>query len=285
MSSAADKLAVQEAIDGKQASATGWVRVQCPFCFSEDKKLSVNVSSGKFGGYYQCWRPSCGKRGFLYEREESVTRAERTVERTAVDLPDGFRLLTTNSGGAETKILAKYRRYLYNRGVTQNIIDETMTGCCTSGKFREMVVVPFMRSGKVVGWGARSIHEKRYHYPDGFDKEHNPFNYDALFEETDIPLLIVEGYFDAMPHWPFALAVGGQPTNFHWYELFPQAKRPLVMALDADMQIKNELGADMLALHGVRAKFLRLPPGTDPGGTAREKVLRQAFRLFKGNFQ
>lgn len=286
MSSEVDKQAVIHAIDGITPSSSGWIRVRCPFCESEDKKLSVNVGGGKFNGYYQCWRPSCAKRGFIYDRTVDISIRKKTDHTSvSVDLPEGFKYLTEESGGGQSKILAKYRRYLHGRGVSQEIINETLTGCCTSGPFREMVVVPFLKKGEVVGWGARSIHKKQYHYPSDMDKVHNPFNQDALFERTAIPLLIVEGFFDAMPHWPFALAVGGQPTDYHWEELFPKARRPIVMALDADVQQKNEMGAALLLLKGVRAKFLQLPPGTDPGGTSREKVLRKAFSLFPESFQ
>lgn len=283
MSRELDKLAVQEAIQGKRPSSTGWIRTQCPFCYSEGLKLSVNVGGGAYDGYYQCWKPSCSKRGFVGEK--NVKSTKHKVETALIELPEEFKLLTTESGGASSRMLAKFRKYLYGRGVSQDIIDETMTGAATFGRYKNFVIVPFMKKKKVVGFGARNIFEKVYRYAEGFEKEQNPFNQDALYEETDIPLVVVEGFFDAMPHWPFAMAVGGQPSAYHWEELFPKAKRPLVLAFDADMQIKNELGADLLALNGVRAKYLKLPPGTDPGGTDREKFLRKAFSLFRENFE
>ena len=278
MSKETDKMAVLEAIEGLRPSATGWVVAYCPFCMSDSKKLSVNVGKGKYAGYFQCWKPSCGKRGFIEtaERNEKVKRERSEV---LPEMPPQFELLTKKSGGRDQIRLAKFRKYLYGRGVTQRIINEAHIGCCVSGKYAGNVVFPIMHEEKAVGFVARTIYGKTYRYPPNFEREFYPFNQDVLLEDTDIPAIIVEGPFDAIVHWPFAVACLGQPVDTHW-QIFKKAKRPLVLAFDADEGAKSEFMAMRLQLEGVACKWLKIPPGMDPGGADRGKFLRRAFSLF-----
>jgi DNA primase len=275
------KLAVRRAIEGKKPSSTGWIRVLCPFCGHDKPTLSVNVSNSRYGGYYVCWRASCGAKGFFTDRSVTFS-SDRPV--TKVGLPLGFQPLTTKSGAIYNPLLDKYRKYLYGRGVSQEIIDDVGIGYCDRGREANMVVVPIMTEGSPAGYIARSIVGKKYSLAPNFDREHHMFNMDALKEETELPVIIVEGVFDALPHWPFAVAALGQLSHRHW-ELLLSTKRPVVWALDADVQSKNEMYAARMRLHGLKSAWMEIPPGMDPGGANRERFLRKAFSLFKESFK
>lgn len=278
MASELDKKAVLEAIEGCHPSSSGWVTAYCPFCMSDKRKLSVNIGGGTYNGYFQCWRPECGRRGFLETHERDV-KAKKVRADIIPDMPEEFELLTRKSGALEQIRLAKYRKYLYGRGVTQRIINEANIGCCTRGKYAGHVVIPITCEGKVAGFVARTITGKTYKYPPGFERAFYPFNQDVLQEETDIPAIIVEGPFDAIVHWPFAVACLGQPVDEHW-EIIKRARRPILLAFDADQGAKSEFRAAKLRLDGVNAKWMKIPPGKDPGGADRVKFLRKAFALF-----
>lgn len=275
------KLAVKRAVEGKVPSSTGWVRVRCPFCGFDSPTLAVNLSTASYGGYYVCWRASCGVKGFFTDR---VSSGDARREATKVGLPQGFEPLSTESGAIYNPLLAKFRKYLYGRGVSQEIIDDAGIGYCKSGREAEMVVVPIKTKGEVAGYIARSTVGKRYSLAPDFDREHHMFNMDALQEKTETPVIIVEGVFDALPHWPFAVAALGQLSHRHW-ELLLDVKRPIVWALDADVQAKNDMYAAKLRLYGVRSQWMEIPPGMDPGGANRDRFLRKAFSLFKEGFR
>lgn len=261
-----------------------WVTIDCVVCDRASKmRVCLDENDPRFS-YYQCWSPSCGVRGFFGAHHEHDTKKPAEKRLVSASLPEHFEPLSTKSGGVKQRRLAKFRTYLYNRGVSQFLIDECNLGCVPDGKLAGMVVIPYYKNKEIIGWVGRSIYKKRYHYPDDWPKTQWPYNGDELFVESEDPAIVVEGQFDAINLWPFGVGVGGQPTEEDW-ALMLSAKRPLVMAFDADEGTKSEYGSMKLMLLAMRkrssAKFawMKLPPGTDPGGHDREKFLTKAFAI------
>jgi DNA primase len=111
----------------------------------------------------------------------------------------------------------------------------------------------------------------------GFDRERNVFNAAALAVDTDDPLLVVEGTFDALPYWPDVVALLGKPSEGQ-IGLLLTACRPLVVALDGDAWLESEMLAARLELDGARATWLKLPPKRDPGDLEPARVVAAARR-------
>jgi hypothetical protein len=91
------------------------------------------------------------------------------------------------------------------------------------------------------------------------------YNQAALYVETDAPVLIVEGVFDALPYWPHAVACLGKPGEVHRW-LMTEAKRPIAVVLDGDAWEEGWGLSEWLRTEvNVPVGFVRLPPCTDPG--------------------
>ena len=81
--------------------------------------------------------------------------------------------------------------------------------------------------------------------------------------ETDEPVMVVEGCFDALPYWPDAAALLGKPGEAQVRSLL-EAKRPVVVVLDGDSWEEGMMLSMDLELQGQRSGYVRLPPKQDP---------------------
>lgn len=101
-------------------------------------------------------------------------------------------------------------------------------------RFIDRVIIPYYRSGKLIYWQARSIHDhekKRYdNAPVG--REAVLFNYDALNSYSAEPLFVSEGVFDAMMF--SGVATLGSKLTPAQLELLHKSNRKLVFVIDKD---------------------------------------------------
>lgn len=267
-------------------SGHGWLRANCPLCESTgkpDKKKSLGFNT-RSGGW-NCFK--CGSKGRLPKKLLEITAFEgeaAPVERKSdpppqMELPRGFCELYSDLGMTSI-LLEPARRYLFDRGVSPHIGKELGIGGVVSGFYAGRIVVPVRDEfGSLVGWVGRDWtgkHPRKYLYPKGFSRAH-VFNVQALYEQTEIPLLVVEGVFDALPYYPSAIACLGKPTKAH-LQRFSEAKRPMVVCLDGDAWEEGWILSMRLQFEGVRAGFVRIPPGEDPGSVGVAWLLEQAAK-------
>jgi hypothetical protein len=281
-----DDIARRAIRDIERVSDKGWGRVPCPFCLSKTGKLDrrrsfgFNIDSGE----YHCFK--CGIRGRLLSergevKERIVDRRDRS-EDPELGPPDGYTPLWREPG-LGSMVFEPALKYLARRGVGSQTIEEARIGACVDGRLRGRVVVPaFDDGGEWYGWVARlwnnpprGSRTAKYLTADGMDTYRRLFNESALDVETDDPLILVEGVYDALPLWPEASAFFGKPADGQFDRLC-SARRPLVVALDGDAWIEAEMLALRLSLQDVRAGWLKLPPTRDPGDMAPSKILAAA---------
>ena len=91
------------------------------------------------------------------------------------------------------------------RGLTPETIVDFGIGYCSKGMMADRIAIPIHNvKGEVVAYAGRFVGEPpegtpKYKLPLGFRKSQELFNLDrAIKEPADKPLLIVEGFFDAM---------------------------------------------------------------------------------------
>lgn len=294
---------VRALADSSSMSASGWVRAHCPFCEetghrSTSKNLAINPDTG----YFRCWRWEwCGAKGNMYghagnqqvvsdayapmsiddvmgmveqaARGEEVTRTWVHTEKrevVAADMPGFHRIDPDAPGVAATHLL-----YLRKRGISKQAVREVGLGYSTDPRWSSYVVIPIINGGKYHGFVARSLQGKTYKNSAGYTRE-NLFNRDALSEDTEVPVAIVEGLFDALPHWPYAVACNGKPTDAQ-LDAIAQTKRPICMMLDADAQLLGDMAALRLRMRGKQVHVAKLAPGTDPGELTREQFVDLLF--------
>lgn len=95
--------------------------------------------------------------------------------------------------------------YLRERGLSEETIATFGLGYCGKGLLRGYVAIPIHNSdGELVAYAGRwpgmpEGGKGKYKLPEGFKKSLELFNYHrAIASEDEAPLVVVEGYFDAM---------------------------------------------------------------------------------------
>ena len=303
MSKAHMREVVRALADSSSLSASGWVRAHCPFCEeSGHRSTSKNLAINPDTGYFRCWRWEwCGAKGNMYghagnqtvvsdayapmsiddvmgmveaaARGESPAQEWKPVQKqslVAADMPGFQRLDPTAPGVAMAHLM-----YLRKRGVSNVAIVGSGIGYSTDPRWASYVVIPIMNGGQYHGFVARSLQGKTYKNSAGYTRE-NLFNRDALSEDTEVPIAIVEGLFDALPHWPYAVACNGKPTDTQ-LDVIAKTKRPICMMLDADAQLLGDMAALRLRMRGKQVHVAKLAPGTDPGELTREQFVDLLF--------
>lgn len=264
----------------------GYARVTCPACpeitGKSDHRQSLSLN--RANGWYGCFK--CAIRGRLdgYEDEEGEGLLEDRPARggPTIPMPDGFHPLY----GEEALTMRPFRDYLARRRVPDDAVRVLGIGACVSGRLAGRVVVPILRAGLVIGWVARAVHP-RCRGPKYLAADEMPrdvlMNEEALFQETFDPAILVEGPFDALPHWPRAVAQLGKLGAPQWRAL-RRSRRPVVTAADGDDWEAGHAIALRLALEGVPSGAIKFPPGIDPGdvdadtlAAAAEEALDRPF--------
>ncbi len=256
-----NQLAEAALANARFITASGFARCDCPFCGSDRKQcFAVNVTTG----WYKCWK--CAVSGRIKDASDHYDIPEREVTEN-VPPPEGY-LPLCDEPAASALSADDARAYLRGRGLgDEQMWREVGVGCVLMGKWANRIVVPVMSPGgdwwgwvsRLWGKGARDP----YRTAPGMVMGGGVFNHAALLVETDEPVLVVEGCFDALPYWPNAVAMLGKPKAAQVMSL-AEAKRPLVICLDGDAWEEGQMLAMELQMRERRAGFVRLPPKEDP---------------------
>jgi hypothetical protein len=114
--------------------------------------------------------------------------------------------------------------------------------------FQKRLIIPYYKNGKVVYYTARGLfnQSKKYISGSGLSKRNVIYGFDTLFKNSDSPLFVTEGFFDAL-HLN-GVAVDGNDITSQQIDILNSSKREKVLVPDfngdsntlADMAI--ELG-------------------------------------------
>jgi hypothetical protein len=250
----------------KGETSNGWVRLQCPACEDLTGKRDYRGALGVHrSGAFNCFK--CGTQGRLEGEmwEESLDERPTKTVAEAVKIPDSFFFLASEDG-QRSIALKPAREYVRKRGIPDAVVKQAAVGACVRGTYGGRVVIPiFNLTGDWVGFSARALVKVRnqYVYPEGMDRALLLYNQRALLEETETPVAVVEGCFDALALWPHAVAVMGKHSAWQVAQL-KNAKRPVAVVLDGDAWEAGWMLAMQLQFDGVRAGCVRLPPTLDP---------------------
>lgn len=272
---------IAAAVIGRRVSEKGWIRTDCPLCEyrvgKSDRKRSFGFSVTTLR--YECYR--CEAKGRLMHPPEEYEPADEGAKPPPVPIeqPEGFYFLG-DPGTQGSEALAPAWDYLNARGITDEAIMAARIGACVIGRFKGRVIVPIFELDDPERWAwfvGRAWLKKvdvPYLYPVG-DRRGVMFNGQALTVETDEPLLVMEGCFDALAHMPNAVGALGKVTDDRVIAAVAAAPRPKVFVPDGDEWEAGYAAALRLRLDGHRAGAVRLPPRIDPDEVPRA-VLRAA---------
>jgi len=220
----------------------------CPFCNHKKPKLEINFNTNDKGeNPWECW--VCETRGrtirsLLKQLKISGPQAQEVLQyikkgeqveyqvEKAIELPKEFQplhLAPTTSFSANIA-----RKYLYDRGITDNDILKYNIGYCIAGEFSDRIIIPsYDNNNQLNFYVARSFNRS-------YAKYKNPeASKDVIVFENLInwnqPIVICEGVFDAMAIRRNAVPILGKNISKSFLKKIVSSKvKEIYIALDKD---------------------------------------------------
>jgi len=249
----------------------------CPFCNHRKPKLEINMATNEEGkNFWECW--VCQTRGQSIRSllKQLKTPREQAAEvlkylpkgtyveykgLSIVELPKEFQPLYSAS---TTSVIANMvRKYLYERGLTDNDFIKYGIGYATTGDFGGRVIIPsYSESNQLNFFVART-------YDGNYFKYKNPeASKDIIFFENlinwDQPIILCEGVFDAIAIRRNAVPILGKSISTSLYKKIITSKlQDIYVALDTDARDKAIEIAEKFLNQGKRVFLIKLP-GKDP---------------------
>ena len=267
----------------------------CPFCNHRKKKLEINFATNEKGeNPWECW--VCRTRGRTIRSllKQLKTPREQAAEilkylpkgsqidykqLSIIELPKEYQTLYNSSENSVVANLVK--KYLYERGLTNNDFIKYQIGYATSGDFGGRVIIPsFSESNQLNYFIARS-------YDGNFFKYKNPeVSKDIIFFENLInwntPIVLCEGVFDAIAIRRNAIPLLGKNISKRLYKKIITSKvNDIYIALDKDAQKKALEIAQKLLNQGKKVFLVNLndKDPSEMGFKAFTKLIQQAEEL------
>ena len=224
----------------------------CPFCNHHKPKLEINFRTNEKGqNPWECW--VCETKGrtirsLLYQLKVPRDQAKEVLryvpkssdveyrEIAAIQLPKEFKTLYNASS---TSIIAnKIKRYLYERGFSDNDFIKYNVGYCTAGEYGGRIIIPSYSESNILNYFIARTHEGSYH------KYSNPeISKDIIFFENLInwnqPVVLCEGVFDAIAIKRNAIPILGKTlSNTLIKKVIASTNKDIYIALDTDARSK-----------------------------------------------
>lgn len=249
----------------------------CPFCNHRKPKLEINMATNEDGkNPWECW--VCQTRGRtiysllrqLNTPKDAATDILKYIPKgsqihykqlSIIELPKEYQPLYSASS---TSVIANLvRKYLYERGFTDNDFIKYSIGYCTTGEYGGRVIFPsYTESGTLNYFVARSYDGNYYKYK-------NPeTSKDIIFYENLInwntPIILCEGVFDAIAIRRNAIPILGKniPTAL-WKKILTSKLTDIYIALDDDAKSAAIKLSEKFVAAGFRV-YLIVLPGKDP---------------------
>ena len=245
----------------------------CPFCNHRKPKLEINMATSEEGhNPWECW--VCQTRGRTIR---SLLKQLKTPRETAaeilkylpkgaqveykqlsiIELPKEYQPLYSASS---TSVIANLvKKYLYDRGLTDNDFIKYGVGYCTAGEYGGRVIIPsYSESGSLNFFVARS-------YDGNYFKYKNPeASKDIIFFENLInwnaPIILCEGVFDAMAIRRNAIPILGKSiSNSLYKKIITSNVKDIYVALDIDARDRALQIAETFLNQGKRVFLVELP--------------------------
>ena len=249
----------------------------CPFCNHRKPKLEISMVTNEEGkNFWECW--VCKTRGqsiFSLLKQLKSPKSEAAeilkyvkkgkkyeyVNDEVVELPKEYQLLTSAS---TTSVIAnKIKKYLYERGLTDNDFIKYGIGYTTNGEYGGRIIIPSYSASNRLNYFVGRTYEGAY-----FKYKNPQTSKDIIFFENlinwDRPIILCEGAFDAMAIKRNAVPLLGKSISPSlWKKLLTGKLTDIYIALDTDAQTQALEIAEKLIAAGFRVFLIELL-GKDP---------------------
>jgi DNA primase len=257
----------------------GQISFNCPVC--DDERNKHNLEVNYFNNVYKCW--SCGDNegthgslGKLFDKygnkklkklynilkPETIQVKEKKVPK--LKLPEGYKKFS------EVNKIYPIRKqainYLYNRGISDDIIEKYQIGFCDVGDHNGRIIIPsYNKKGELNYYISRSWDPKsRYKYKNPQAEKDKIIFWENMID-WDKDLYLVEGAFDGI-FLPNSIPMLGKHMSELLFEtIYNNAKGDIIICLDADAwdnatKLYHELNGG--TMYG-RIKIIKLPDDKD----------------------
>ena len=235
----------------------------CPFCNHRKPKLEINMVTDDEGrNFWECW--VCKTRGqtiYSLIKQLKVPKAEaqeilKYIKKgkkfeykteDVVELPEEYQHLYSAS---KTSVIAnKIRKYLYDRGLTDNDFIKYNIGYTTGGDYGGRIIIPSYTSSNTLNFYVARTYEGAY-----FKYKNPEASKDIIFFENLInwnqPIILCEGAFDAIAIRRNAVPILGKSIS-------PSLMKKLITSKVEDIYIALDEDAKKDALE-IAEKLLKL---------------------------
>ena len=262
----------------------------CPFCNHHKPKLEIKMITNEEGqNPWECW--VCQTKGRtirsllkqLKTPRETANEILKYVPRgskieykqlSIIELPKEYQSLYSASSTSVVANLVK--KYLYERGLTDNDFIKYGVGYATTGEYGGRVIVPsYTTSGTLNFFVARSFDGNYFKYK-------NPeASKDIIFFENLInwnaPIILCEGVFDAIAIRRNAIPILGKSVSKALYKkIITSNVRDIYIALDNDAKDRALEIAEQFLNNGKRVFIVEMKD-KDPS--------EMGFRIFTEHIQ
>lgn len=266
--------------------ARGNFAFHCPFCNHYKPKLEIDLITNEKGeNPWECW--VCQTKGRTIRsllRHLHVTREEAEnvlqyvqdgeapteISKNIIRLPDEYQsmyLAPTNSLEAN-----RFRGYLYNRGLTNDDFIKYSIGYCTSGKYKDRVIVPSYDSNNVLNYFvARSVGDTFNKYLNPVVAKDNIICFENLINWNE-SIILCEGVFDGLMLRNAVPLLGKQISSALMKKILENPVPEIYLVLDKDAKKAALKWCEVFLNMGKKVYFVELP-GKDPSEMGRLKTL------------
>lgn len=253
----------------------------CCFCDHHKKKLSVNVETDS----WRCWICEKVGKNLSYLIKEvgtqqdldtyikqykaanvKVTSTESKNEVFKLAFPEGFYPLIIYKDSLVGKKAYTYLTKV--RRISEEDILFYKIGICLHGQYKDRIIFPsFDINGELNFFTARSIEDGSYYVPQVPKGYKNSIIINELYIDWKKPIVIVEGFIDALKTSGNAVPLFGSSFGKYskLFEKIVKNQTTVFLALDADAQEKSKKIADMLMRYNVPVYSVDVFPFKDVG--------------------
>ena len=267
-----------------------------PFTSHHKPKLQINVKTGK----WHCWVSNQGghnlyqlfkKVGAGYQDfkllnqllgETSFYQKDTDKKSEVIQLPQEMKLLSDKK---DTSIIKEHAlRFLRKRGITSEDIKRYNLGYCSEGVYQNRIIIPSYDSiGKLNYFVGRDFYASTLKYKNppipkdviGFD----------LYVNWSLPIILVEGVFDAMSIKNNSIPLFGKTILPKLYgKIIENKVKDIFIILDSDAFDDAIQITEKFVNEGISVNFVKLD-GQDPNDLGYKKMITKIHNSLPMDFK
>ena len=255
-----------------------------PFVSHHKPKLQVNVQTGK----WHCWVSNQGGHN-LFQLFKRVGASKQDYQSLSKLLGETIFVKDTTAGQQDIRLPNEYKSlsephtsiirdhamlFLKKRGITTEDIKRYNLGYCTEGEYQNRIIIPsYDEHGKLNYFVGRDFYASTLKYKNppiskdiiGFD----------LYVNWSLPIILVEGVFDAMSVKNNSVPLFGKTILPKLYQKIVEKKvKDIFIVLDSDAFDDAIQMTEKFVNEGINVNFVKLN-GKDPNDLGYKSMISE----------